>query len=1369
AFTAKTPNYVNQYGFDADLVDATGRLGNSATLATIRLTSTQDEYYPDVVTFATDLYAPVFASSGFTKTVADLNGAPVRPGDVLEYTLTMRNSGQDHATQCVLRDTLPANATYVAGSLQVASGPNAGGKTDAAGDDQMEYDAANRVVIARLGTGANAASGGQINVGVTTSVKFRVQVTPPAPTGTAVSNQGGLAFTGALSGMAFTARSDADTLTAGAQPTVVTTVSAPISGTGFEDPGYGGGAGRPLAASGGAGVAGARVELYDASGNLRAATLTGATGAYAFDGWSPGGYQVRVVNAGVASSRPGGGAAGLVPVQTFRTDASVAGAGGSGTATPVPDHVGGESPWKQDAPANLANANLAALNTATTFPQSVAVVALGTNAVPGVDFGFNFDTIVNVNDAGQGSLRQFLLNANALGNAGLAQQGLAPGAETSVFMVSGGVARAGLRAGLPGLLVNGVARIRVQSPLPALTDPGTRVDGGTQTANVGDTNPVLLGAGSAGVDALPLASVPGPEVEVSDSTGVGVGFDLEAANLALVHLAITGFGNAAGSDADADVRVGAPAAGAWIQWCALGSSARSFTDPGAALRSGGDHVRALGAAGGTLRDCALGFGAGSGAALTAGANGWQLADLELLGNAVNPAVAQLAIAGSGGAAVSQCVISGGGGAGMDAATSTGGCTFTNLSVQGNGRGPGAATAGLRVGGAGGTLDRCIVNANYGAGVQVVASGSNWVLTRNSIFRNGTAAPFGGGPASGQIGIDLQGPGDDPGAGTPPYVTPNDPGDADAGGNARLNFPVLAAAVLANGSFTLSGWSPPGATIELFVSDGAANGFGQGRTYVGTFVEGSAADLDAGTSGYGPVVNGLPQGSDVTNRFRFTLPAPAGVAAGVTLTATGTVAGTGTSEFSGVVTVTTGVTLSGFAYADANHNAQRDAGEAGTGATLYAKLVAGGGSSASQVAGVDPATGAYALTAVTAGAWTVVLDDNAAPADVTPAVPAGWLATENPAGAIAVGVNATDVANLDFGLFAGSMVSGAVFRDDGAGGGTANDGAPEGGEAGLAGVRVRLAGAACAGGACDSALTDGAGAFTLWLPAAAAGAVSVRQADMAGWLSTGGGEGTTGGAFGRAADAVSFTAAPGVAYAGLRFGDVPANAWAAGGARSVSPGAVAFYPHTFTAGSAGSVTVGAAETPSPALPGWSAQLYRDLNCNGVLDPGEPPLAAPVALAAGQSLCVILRHATPAGAPPGADELVTLTASFAYANATPALGANAALGDVTTIAAASGLVLAKSVDRASARPGDFLVYTITYSNPGGAPLTSIVIRDATPPWTVFDSATCAAAGSGITGCTLAQSPAPGASGALQWTLAGALAPGGSGSVTFRVRVQ
>ena len=67
--------------------------------------------------------------------------------------------------------------------------------------------------------------------------------------------------------------------------------------------------------------------------------------------------------------------------------------------------------------------------------------------ITGVNFGFNFDTVVNTNNTGQGSLRQFITNANALSNTGLAQSGLTAGIDNAIWMISNGSSAAGLRVG----------------------------------------------------------------------------------------------------------------------------------------------------------------------------------------------------------------------------------------------------------------------------------------------------------------------------------------------------------------------------------------------------------------------------------------------------------------------------------------------------------------------------------------------------------------------------------------------------------------------------------------------------------------------------------------------------------------------------------------------------------------------------------------------------------------------------------------------------------------------------------------------------------------------------------------------------------
>jgi uncharacterized repeat protein (TIGR01451 family) len=149
--------------------------------------------------------------------------------------------------------------------------------------------------------------------------------------------------------------------------------------------------------------------------------------------------------------------------------------------------------------------------------------------------------------------------------------------------------------------------------------------------------------------------------------------------------------------------------------------------------------------------------------------------------------------------------------------------------------------------------------------------------------------------------------------------------------------------------------------------------------------------------------------------------------------------------------------------------------------------------------------------------------------------------------------------------------------------------------------------------------------------------------------------------------------------------------------------------------------------------------------------------------------VLEHRIPAAAHTGDAELVTLGASMSYTNAAPALVSVVSLDDRTTVISAGTLELVKSVSVATAKPGDVLTYTITYRNLGAQPLSAILIRDATPAYTVFVGASCGALGGGLGGCGVTTQPAAGATGNVTWNLAGSLLPGASGTVTFQVRVQ
>jgi parallel beta-helix repeat protein len=257
-----------------------------------------------------------------------------------------------------------------------------------------------------------------------------------------------------------------------------------ISGTVFEDVNYGGGSGRNMAAASGVGRAGVTVELYNTNGVYLASTTTASGGAYSFSGLTAATYTVRVVDGTVTSSRSGSTGA-EVAVQTFRT------AGLGETAGTAAAKVGGEQPQSVDAPANSGSDTLAALQApAGQYTQSVVTVSIASSNISGVDFGFNFDTIVNTNDSGQGSLRQFILNANLLANAGLDQDdwGVAKtaGVEYSIFMIPAGNSGYGTDPAGGG---GSAFVIRLSSAgIGIINNADTAIDGRTQTAFTGDTN-----------------------------------------------------------------------------------------------------------------------------------------------------------------------------------------------------------------------------------------------------------------------------------------------------------------------------------------------------------------------------------------------------------------------------------------------------------------------------------------------------------------------------------------------------------------------------------------------------------------------------------------------------------------------------------------------------------------------------------------------------------------------------------------------------------------------------------------------------------------------------------------------------------------
>ena len=203
--TTGDPFQTNMLGFDIDTIDANGILANGASSATINLNTTNDTYFPGVVSFSTELYAPRL---DVAKSGVDINGGSLDVGDEVLYRMQVTNNGEDGATKVVITDGIPTYASYVPGSLVV----DGQAVTDAAGDDMGELAAGPARVIARLGAGATASSGGYLPVGGTRTVSFRVTV-GTVPVNDVLTNTATASYTGATSGLPLEGTSNTVALT----------------------------------------------------------------------------------------------------------------------------------------------------------------------------------------------------------------------------------------------------------------------------------------------------------------------------------------------------------------------------------------------------------------------------------------------------------------------------------------------------------------------------------------------------------------------------------------------------------------------------------------------------------------------------------------------------------------------------------------------------------------------------------------------------------------------------------------------------------------------------------------------------------------------------------------------------------------------------------------------------------------------------------------------------------------------------------------------------------------------------------------------------------------------------------------------------
>jgi len=354
-------------------------------------------------------------------------------------------------------------------------------------------------------------------------------------------------------------------------------------------------------------------------------------------------------------------------------------------------------------------------------------------------------------------------------------------------------------------------------------------------------------------------------------------------------------------------------------------------------------------------------------------------------------------------------------------------------------------------------------------------------------------------------------------------------------NRGVDYPVFTLVTLENGNLHIEGYvgifnsnlSGP-LTIEIYKADDDGNNDGQietgnslirphgeGRDYIGTIT----------TNADGTFSEDITVGGSVS------------LAINDRITGTATDGTNNTSEFgSNQRVVPTGVKVSGHVFNDDNHNQVRESGEPG----LESVTVVLYNEQENNCKSVRTnQNGYYEFNNVLNGNYQLIeAHDQSIPTpDVctpTPSDPDNYVSTTG--NALPLVVN-NQPATKDFGDYKGIKVQGAVFNDNGLGGGTANDANQNGGEQGIGGTVVKaLTGS---GTFIEQTTASSNGTFTLYFPSTAApdgSSVTIKQENKGNFISIGGTAGSTNGNYSKADDEVTFPVSTGTAYTNVTFAD-----------------------------------------------------------------------------------------------------------------------------------------------------------------------------------------------------------------------------------------
>lgn len=245
-----------------------------------------------------------------------------------------------------------------------------------------------------------------------------------------------------------------------------------------------------------------------------------------------------------------------------------------------------------------------------------------------------------------------------------------------------------------------------------------------------------------------------------------------------------------------------------------------------------------------------------------------------------------------------------------------------------------------------------------------------------------------------------------------------------------------------------------------------------------------------------------------------------------------------------------------------------------------------------------------------------------------------------------------------------------------------------------------------------------------------------------------------------------------------------------GEQSIRPNESASYAHILTSDAVLIPSFIQSNQQQPANSSdaaWVQVLYRDDNCNGVVDSNEPSVAQQPygQLLPNDKICVVQRINAPSSASNGAYQIAMLTAHYeaTLKDGTVLTGDGNTRQDVTTIntgrlemtkqvrvvssCAAAPIGMTGFSTSNQANTGDWLEYHIAYVNNGTKTIRELNIRDVLPSQTGYGSAHCQDVPAGAS-CQLVSAPTANNAAIHFLIQGGGITPSTTGSVRFCVQV-